>query len=216
MGGLLGTSKDNAKTKLDKRIELCETQATKVKDATRKFTDANATTWTTSDRNALNSAIKSLNATYKGLVSDLDINNGPTTISEISSSDWVAKGDTKSGQTTAETTSENKSGPANEIYSQADNISNACQGMKNENGYKNYTETKSNAGRLIADGIGAAVLGTAGGITTAQIMKANNRSDFTAAQQEWMDEIGSKIHCYVGGQLVGDFGDIVSVDISEE
>lgn len=216
LGGLLGTSKDNAKTKLDNRIELCETQATKVKNATKKFTDASATTWTASDRNALNSAIKSLNATYKGLVSDLDINNGPTTISEISSSDWVAKGETKSCQTTAETTSENKSVAASEIYLHADDISNACQGMKNENGYKNYTETKSNAGRLIADGVGATVLGAAGGITTAQIMKANNRANFTAEQQKWMDEIGSKIHCYVGGQLVGDFGDIVSVDISEE
>lgn len=217
LGGLLGTSKDNAKTKLDNRINLCETQAKNVQNATKKFTEVSTkTTWSASDRNALNSAIRALNATYKGLVSDLDINNGPTTISEISSGDWVAKGETKSGQTTAATVSEDKSVSANEIYSHADNISNACQGMKNENGYKNYTETKSNAGRLIADGVGAVALGAAGGITTAQIMKANNRSDFTAAQQEWMDEIGKKIHCYVGGQLVGDFGDIVSVDISEE
>ncbi len=210
LGGLLGTSKDNAKTKLDKRIELCETQAKNVQNATKKFTGANATTWTTYDRNALNSAIKFLNATYKGLVSDLDINNGPTTISEISSGDWVAKGENN------QTASTDKSTEATTISTTAGKISVACQNMKNESGYKNYTETKSNAGRLIADGVGAAVLGTAGGITTAQIMKANNRSDFTAAQQEWMDEIGKKIHCYVGGQLVGDFGDIVSVDISEE
>ncbi len=211
LGGLLGTSKDSAKSKLDKRIDLCETQAKTVQNATKKFTDnSTKTTWSVSDRNALNSAIIALNTTYKGLISDLRITEGPVAINEVESVDWVANGENGS-QTSAD-----KSTAASNIATAASNIANACKGMKDKDGYKNYTETKSNTGRWIADGVGAAVLGTAGGITTAQIMKANNRANFTAEQQKWMDEIGSKIHCYVGGQLVGDFGDIVSVDISEE
>ena len=69
---------------------------------------------------------------------------------------------------------------------------------------------------LVAAGVGgvATTLLANGIVSSAQ--KAKYESAANDAVSEWMNNIGSKIHCYVGGQLVGDFGDIVSVDISEE
>ena len=69
---------------------------------------------------------------------------------------------------------------------------------------------------LWAAGVGA--LGTsvlANGIVSS-VQKAHYESAANSAVQEWMDNIGSKIHCYVNGQHVADFGDIVTIDISEE
>lgn len=69
---------------------------------------------------------------------------------------------------------------------------------------------------LVAAGVGgvATTLLTNGIVSSAQKAKYENAAN--EAVKEWMDEIGSKIHCYVGGQLVGNFGDIVSISISEE
>ncbi|MBR4507421.1 MAG: hypothetical protein IKP24_02710 [Alphaproteobacteria bacterium] len=80
---------------------------------------------------------------------------------------------------------------------------------------------ESGAGKRLALDAGAAVVG--GGLTsllahdivsTAQKAKYENAEN--EAIKEWMENIGSKIHCYVGGEPVGDYGDIISVDISEE
>lgn len=69
---------------------------------------------------------------------------------------------------------------------------------------------------LVAAGVGgvATTLLTNGIVSSAQKAKYENAAN--EAVKKWMDEIGSKIHCYVGGQLVGNFGDIVSISISEE
>ncbi len=215
LGGLLGTSKDSAKSKLDNRIDLCKRQAQEVKEATKPFTDGTTKTkWSSGNKRTLNKNIEALKSTYTNLRKDLNITDNETTISDASQ--WYSMDEVNPSTGQAREASEDKVADAQKISDKAGEIADACEGMKAKDGYKNYTETKSNTGRWIADGVGAAVLGTAGGITTAQIMKANNRANFTAEQQKWMDEIGSKIHCYVGGQLVGDFGDIVSVDISEE
>lgn len=98
-----------------------------------------------------------------------------------------------------------------------DGFQSGCAGgaaAVNQKGNKNFWN--NGGGRAVMDVVGGGITATIGGITTAQIMKANNRSEFTEAQKKWMDEIGSKIHCYVGGELVGDFGDIVTVNITED
>ena len=51
------------------------------------------------------------------------------------------------------------------------------------------------------------------GGTTAAVMKAKNRDKFNEAQRQWMDEIGSHIQCYVGGDEAGSYGDAVQVTL---
>ena len=160
---------------------------------------------------ALNQSIQDLESVFKTLTKQLGLTN-----------DENYKWDETKFVTTGIGQGKPLPGNAPDFKANAEEISNKCKGMQNldvytktvDAGEKNFWN--NGGGRAVMDVAGAAVLGTAGGITTAQIMKANNRANFTAEQQKWMDEIGSKIHCYVGGQWVGDFGDIVSVDISEE
>ncbi|MFQ6777986.1 MAG: hypothetical protein ACLRFI_01650 [Alphaproteobacteria bacterium] len=93
----------------------------------------------------------------------------------------------------------------NSISSTLDNIKNVC-GDKEE---VNSNVWSKGLGRGIVDAAGMAV----SGITTAQIIKAKNRSDFSEAQQKWLDEVGSKIHCYVGTDEIGTYGDVVSITL---
>lgn len=67
----------------------------------------------------------------------------------------------------------------------------------------------------IAAGVGAlATAGIAAGITRS-VQKAKYENAQNAAVKEFMETLGSKIHCYVGGELVGDFGDIITINIEE-
>ena len=68
-------------------------------------------------------------------------------------------------------------------------------------------------GRLLVDATGAGLTAAAGGITTAQIMRESNRTEFTAAQKEWMDNIGRHITCYIGGDEAGSYGDIITTSL---
>lgn len=74
-------------------------------------------------------------------------------------------------------------------------------------------EKKKNGAAIAGAVVGGAVLGTTLGIGGAQIMKANNRSAFNSAQQEWLDSVGSKIRCYIGGEEVGMYGDMISTSM---
>jgi len=69
------------------------------------------------------------------------------------------------------------------------------------------------AGAAVVGG-GASALLAHGIVSTAQ--KAKYETAENEAIKEWMDNIGSKIHCYIGGEIVGDYGDIVTVNISED
>ena len=225
LGGLLGTTKiknqEKTKQEIDNKISQCQTYANRVTNAAEKVTAAagkakpGSSTGETSleeyDVVALNQSIQDLESVFKTLTKQLGLTN-----------DENYKWDETKFVTTGIGQGKPLPGNAPDFKANAEEISNKCKGMQNldvytktvDAGEKNFWN--NGGGRAVMDVAGAAVLGTAGGITTAQIMKANNRANFTAEQQKWMDEIGSKIHCYVGGQWVGDFGDIVSVDISEE
>lgn len=225
LGGLLGTTKiknqEKTKQEIDNKISQCQTYANRVTTAAERVKAAaskakpGSNTGETSledyDVVALNQSIQELEGVFKTLTKQLGLTNNEN-----------YKWDETKFVTTGIGQGKPLPGNAPDFKANAEEISNKCKGMQNldvytktvDAGEKNFWN--NGGGRAVMDVAGAAVLGTAGGITTAQIMKANNRANFTAEQQKWMDEIGSKIHCYVGGQLVGDFGDIVSVDISEE
>jgi hypothetical protein len=83
----------------------------------------------------------------------------------------------------------------------------------------NDTTDAGKKSRVVGDVIAGAVGGVAtaalaSGITSS-VQKVKYESAQNEAVKEWMDNIGSKIHCYIGGELVGDFGDIVTVNIDE-
>ena len=80
---------------------------------------------------------------------------------------------------------------------------------------------KNGAGLRLGTDIAVGVVGAVGtGFLVNKIVDQAQQSKYETAGneavKEWMENIGSKIHCYVGGEKVGSFGDIVSIDISED
>lgn len=71
-------------------------------------------------------------------------------------------------------------------------------------------------GDVVAAGVGGVATAALANGIVASAQKAKYESAENAAVKEWMQNIGSKIHCYINGQLVGDFGDIVTVNITED
>ena len=69
---------------------------------------------------------------------------------------------------------------------------------------------------LVAAGIGGvATTFLANGIVSSA-QKAKYETAANDAVRDWMNNIGSKIHCYVGTNQIGSFGDIIGVEITEE
>jgi hypothetical protein len=66
-------------------------------------------------------------------------------------------------------------------------------------------------------GIGAAAGAVGGGILAWQITKSIQDANLTKAEQEavqeFMDNVGSKIRCYIGGEEVGTYGDVISTSM---
>ena len=64
---------------------------------------------------------------------------------------------------------------------------------------------------------GAAVVGTAGTLIvnrlTKDIQDANLDADKKKAYNEWMDNVGKHIHCYIGGDEAGQYGDIITTSM---
>ncbi|MBP9999124.1 MAG: hypothetical protein KBT14_00310 [Proteobacteria bacterium] len=224
LGGLLKTStakqdKDNENTRqsYDIQIDQCQKEALGVFSSALRVgqvRDDTDTDKVTKEIDALRDSIEKLQRTFNMLSSTV------TTTDYNWNNDAFKQVKTMTVDSLKKDTNATVAGA---IATEAKQAEEACKNMKNSDNYKELAAAGSGGnvwnkglGRATVDLAGGAVLGTVGGITTAQIMKAKNRSDFTEAQQEWMDSIGSKIHCYVGGQMVGSFGDIISVDISEE
>ncbi len=78
-------------------------------------------------------------------------------------------------------------------------------------GYDNNT-------RRTAINLGSAVLGaTGGGLTagfaTGKNIKAANRQRFTEAQQEFMNNVGNHIYCFIGADEAGTYGDLIEISV---
>ena len=78
---------------------------------------------------------------------------------------------------------------------------------------------KSNVG--ISDNAGkwiGGVVGTVGGAAlgyhiTKEVLDAQLDKAQQEAIQEFMDNVGSKIHCYIGSDEVGTYGDVISTSM---
>ena len=59
--------------------------------------------------------------------------------------------------------------------------------------------------------MGGAGLGLTAGFATANNIKAANRQQFTADQQEFMDNVGSSLYCFIGADEAGTYGDLIEI-----
>lgn len=94
-------------------------------------------------------------------------------------------------------------------------LKSECEAARD--GVETEEDRKSRLTRnLVAAGVGgvATTLLANGIVSSAQ--KAKYETAANDAVRDWMDNIGSKIHCYVGTNQVGSFGDIIGVEITEE
>lgn len=81
----------------------------------------------------------------------------------------------------------------------------------------NYVEKTSAFGPRGAAAIGAGVSAVAGGILGWQVTKSIQDAELDTAEQaainEFMDNVGSKIRCYIGADEVGMYGDMISTSM---
>lgn len=76
------------------------------------------------------------------------------------------------------------------------------------------TDMKTKMGARVAIPIvtGVAAGGLGAGIT-ASVLKANKENIKNEAAQQWMEEIGEHIQCYIGTEELGTYGDVVSIEL---
>ena len=78
---------------------------------------------------------------------------------------------------------------------------------------KNGTWWKQHGGQLLGGIVGAgAGAGLAYAITKSVQDAELDKAEQTAIQ-EFMDNVGSKIHCYIGSEEVGTYGDVISTSM---
>ena len=96
-----------------------------------------------------------------------------------------------------------------ELNKKVSALSNACEAYTNN---KSNQKTKS-----IATAVGVGVTAIAGGVLAYQATKSIQEAKLDkveqAAYDEWMNEVGNHIRCFVGGDEVGMYGDIISTSM---
>ena len=81
-----------------------------------------------------------------------------------------------------------------------------------ESAYK--SNTKTNTAARIAVPIATTLAGGAlGAGITASVIKQNRENIKNTAAQQWMDEVGEHIQCYIGTEELGTYGDVVSIEL---
>lgn len=97
----------------------------------------------------------------------------------------------------------------NQLATKVAKLSSACQAYKDN---KSGQKTKS-ISTLVGTGVGA----IAGGILAHEATKSIQREKLDKAQQaaydEWMSEVGDHIRCFVGGDEVGMYGEMISTSM---
>ncbi len=66
---------------------------------------------------------------------------------------------------------------------------------------------------LVAGGVGALAGGLLGYGITKNVLDVKYEKAENSAIAEWLQEVGSHIHCYLGGEELGSYGDVISFDI---
>ena len=95
---------------------------------------------------------------------------------------------------------------AADLNDNVNNLIDACS---------SYISNKSNQTAKLWSTVGGAVIGgTAGGVlayqATRSIQNANLDKVQQAAYNEWMEGVGKHNRCYIGGEEVGMYGEMIS------
>lgn len=112
--------------------------------------------------------------------------------------------------TTTTTTTESA-----ELSTAMRDLSIACNRKRDDNNKQD--DDKKNSNTLLGTSIGTVVSSVAGGILVnklvGDIQKTSLDSAQKAAYDEWMNNVGRHISCYVGGDEAGEYGDIITTSI---
>ena len=84
--------------------------------------------------------------------------------------------------------------------------------------YESYADNgqrgkSQNAARIAIPIVTAVAGGALGAGITASVIKQNKENIKNTAAQQWMDEIGEHIQCYIGTEELGTYGDVVSIEL---
>ncbi len=95
--------------------------------------------------------------------------------------------------------------------SKLNNIANACETAKSQNnGSKSKGTWKT---------VGTAVGALAGGAIAYQVAKTTKEASYdsaaNAAVNEWMNEVGEHIQCFIGTEELGSYGDTIAFTVEE-
>ncbi|MFQ6704586.1 MAG: hypothetical protein ACLRFP_05915 [Alphaproteobacteria bacterium] len=88
----------------------------------------------------------------------------------------------------------------------------ACDNYESyaDNGQRGKSQNAARIAVPIATTLAGGALGA--GIT-ASVIKQNRENIKNTAAQQWMDEIGEHIQCYIGTEELGTYGDVVSIEL---
>ena len=95
------------------------------------------------------------------------------------------------------------------VKARARAVKSAC-----DNASKNTVDEKgTKAARIAIPIVTGVVAGGLGAGITASVIKQNRENIKNTAAQQWMDEVGEHIQCYIGTEELGTYGDVVSIEL---
>ncbi len=86
-------------------------------------------------------------------------------------------------------------------------------GINRTTGERSGNWWQKNGKRATVDAVGAIGLGITGGLAVGKNIKAANRQEFTKDQQEFMNQVGDHIYCFVGADEAGKYGDLNEISL---
>lgn len=126
-----------------------------------------------------------------------------------SSSNDIVLASNPNGDGTTTQTYFNRYDYINEFNSNIDVIENYCAQYED---VEEDTKHRRNA-NLVAGAVGAIGFGLLGNKIVQSIQDAKYEKAEKEAINEWMEEVGSKIKCYAGGEEVADYGEWTSIEL---
>lgn len=222
LGGLTG-KKDKNKTSVT--TDKCETnyngftRSIGSKSGNDVQTYANAL-YTMCVNNKDNASSKDSTLTFSCTIISTDLNNYMTKYY-----DWQTKQNAYStcnsyvirGQKNCDSQREAALGAEQDLNEAQGKLSNTVNALYNDCVSVANNQKKSGLSKGAAAGIGAGVTAIAGGVLAHQITDSVLNAEVDKAKreaiQEFMDNVGSKIRCFIGGDEVGMYGEMISTSI---
>ena len=159
------------------------------------------------DKNLEDACCGAENINYNAAVEAFNKANNPSTECKVS----VAATVTSSAQDQSLAAQGQYNTKKGELDAKMLELRSACIDLTDDEGKKKGLSKGAAAG--IGAGVGAVAGGILGWQVTKSIQDANLNKAEQAAIKEFMDNVGSKIRCYVGADEVGMYGDMISTSM---